>query len=429
MLNSVQRKISIYYTIHKNIIFLILTEILNIMNDKKISVYIAEDDPLSGKMMNITVKRIGFEFLGLGTNTDTVIKEVGELKPDVVLMDIDMPGTQDGIGAAEIIKEKYQIPVIYVTANSEDSVFDRALKTSPFGYVLKPVTRDNLRTVVEMGFARHQLDQALKEKQAELSELNNALEEKVLERTKEIEEKNKQLENALTREKELNEFQTRIVTTISHEFRTPMTTIMSSAEIMERLINNDKPKEKIFRHTNLVKTSVKELLELLNDILLIEKFDSGRYEVIKEAFDLDKYFEELLFRLEVGIGKNHGRDANIQENMGDIYTDRKLFTQILNNILSNAFKYSESGSTVHINASVKDSFFYFSVHDEGIGMTKETLSMIFDSFYRAKNVTNIEGTGMGLSILKKSVDMLEGEIRVESEEGNGSEFKVKIPMG
>lgn len=429
MLNSVQRKISIYYTIHKNIIFLILTEILNIMNDKKISVYIAEDDPLSGKMMNITVKRIGFEFLGLGTNTDTVIKEVGELKPDVVLMDIDMPGTQDGIGAAEIIKEKYQIPVIYVTANSEDSVFDRALKTSPFGYVLKPVTRDNLRTVVEMGFARHQLDQALKEKQAELSELNNALEEKVLERTKEIEEKNKQLEIALTREKELNEFQTRIVTTISHEFRTPMTTIMSSAEIMERLINNDKPKEKIFRHTNLVKTSVKELLELLNDILLIEKFDSGRYEVIKEAFDLDKYFEELLFRLEVGIGKNHGRDANIQENMGDIYTDRKLFTQILNNILSNAFKYSESGSTVHINASVKDSFFYFSVHDEGIGMTKETLSMIFDSFYRAKNVTNIEGTGMGLSILKKSVDMLEGEIRVESEEGNGSEFKVKIPMG
>lgn len=398
------------------------------MNDKKISIYIAEDDPLSGKMMNITVKRIGFEFLGLGTNTDTVIKEVGDLKPDVVLMDIDMPGAQDGIGAAEIIREKYQIPVIYVTANSEDSVFDRALKTSPFGYVLKPVTRDNLRTVVQMGYARSLLDKELKQKQAELSELNDALEEKVKERTKEIEEKNKQLEVALIREKELNEFQTRIVTTISHEFRTPMTTIMSSAEIMERLINNDKPKEKVFRHTNLVKTSVKELLELLNDVLLIEKFDSGRYEVIKEDIDLDQYFEELLFRLEVGIGKNHTRDTNIQEKMGGIYTDRKLFTQVLNNILSNAFKYSNQGSTVFIDASVKDGNFYFSVKDEGIGMNKETLSMIFDSFYRAKNVTNIEGTGMGLSILKKSVDMLGGEIDVESEEGKGSEFKVKIPM-
>lgn len=398
------------------------------MNDKKISVYVAEDDPLSGKMMNITIKRIGFDFLGLGTDTDTVIKEVGELRPDIVLMDIDMPGAQDGIGAAEIIRVKYEIPVIYVTANSEDSVFDRALKTSPFGYVLKPVTRDNLRTVVQMGFARHQLDKALKEKQAELSELNDALEEKVKARTKEIQEKNKQLEVALKREKELNEFQTRIVTTISHEFRTPMTTIMSSAEIMERLINNDKPKDKIFRHTNLVKTSVKELLELLNDILLIEKFDSGRYEIIKETIDLDKYFQELLFRLEVGIGRNHERNANIQKNMDDIYTDKKLLTQILNNILSNAFKYSEEGTTVHIKASTKDGYFYFTVRDEGIGMSKETLSMIFDSFYRAKNVTNIEGTGMGLSILKKSVDMLKGEITTKSEEGKGSEFSVKLPL-
>jgi signal transduction histidine kinase len=398
------------------------------MNDKKISVYIAEDDPLSGKMMNITIKRIGFELLGLGTDTDTAIEEVGKLQPDVVLMDIDMPGAQDGIGAAEIIRENYQIPVIYVTANAEDHVFDRALKTSPFGYVLKPVNRDNLRTVIQMGYARHQLDKALKEKQAELSELNNALEEKVKERTREIEKKNKQLETALIREKQFNEFQARIVTTISHEFRTPMTTIMSSAEIMERLIENDKPKEKVFRHTNLVKSSVKELLELLNDILLIEKFDSGKYEIIKENIDLDSYFEELIFKLEVGIGKNHERNTQIQSNLGIINTDRKLFTQVLNNILSNAFKYSNHGSTVHISAKLDDEHFHFSVRDEGIGMTKETLSMIFDSFYRAKNVTNIEGTGMGLSILKKSVDMLNGEINVESEEGKGSEFYVKIPL-
>jgi signal transduction histidine kinase len=409
-------------------IFSIFEQNLSRMNEKKISVYVAEDDPLSGKMMNITIKRIGFEFLGLGTDTDTVIKEVGELKPDVVLMDIDMPGAQDGIGAAEIIKEKYQIPVIYVTANSEDSVFDRALKTSPFGYVLKPVTRDNLRTVVEMGYARAKLDKALKEKQAELRELNDALEEKVKERTKEIHEKNKQLETALIREKELNEFQTRIVTTISHEFRTPMTTIMSSAEIMERLINTNKPKEKIFRHTNLVKSSVQELIELLNDILLIEKFDSGRYEIIKEEIDLDQYFEDLQFKLEIGIGKNHTRNLNIQPSMGHISTDRKLFSQILNNILSNAFKYSQKESTVYIIASTDDHFLHFSVRDEGIGMNPETLSMIFDSFYRAKNVTNIEGTGMGLSILKKSVDMLNGEIDVESEEGKGTIFKVKIPL-
>lgn len=398
------------------------------MFDKKISIYVAEDDPLSGKMMNITVKRIGFDMVGLGTDTDTVIKEVGELRPDVVLMDINMPGSTDGIGAADIISKKYNIPVIYVTANSEDSVFERALKTAPFGYVLKPITRDTLRTVVQMGYSRHLVDVELKEKQEELAQLNDALEIKVQERTKEIENKNKQLEKSLSREKELNEFQSRIVTTISHEFRTPMTTIMSSAEIMESLINRDKPKEKVFRHTNLIKTSVGELIELLNDVLIIEKFDSGRYEVIKDDFNLDEYFEDLKFKLEIGIGKNHTIDVQIQENLNDISIDKKLFSQVLNNILSNAFKYSEKGTTVKIHAHIADGLFHFKVSDQGIGMSEETVQMIFDSFYRARNVTNIEGTGMGLSILKKSVDLLKGEIKVSSTLNVGSTFEVSIPI-
>lgn len=398
------------------------------MFEKKISIYVAEDDPLSGKMMNITVKRIGFEFVGLGTDTDTSIREIGEKRPDMVLMDIDMPGSVDGIGAAEIITKKYNIPVIFVTANSEDSVFERALKTAPYGYVLKPITRDTLRTVVHMGYSRHLLSLEIQKKQNELSELNNALEEKVKERTKEIEAKNIQLEKSLLKEKEMNEFQSRVVTTISHEFRTPMTTIMSSADIMEMLINKDKPKEKIFRHTNLIKTSVSELIVLLNDVLLTEKFDSGKYEVEKENIDLDDFFEQLLFKTEIGIGKNHKIDANITAKLGNIYTDKKLFTQITNNILSNAFKYSEKESAVQINANIKDHQFFFSVKDEGIGMDENTLSMIFESFYRARNVTNIEGTGMGLSILKNSTELLEGKIEVKSKKGEGSCFEVVLPL-
>jgi len=398
------------------------------MQDKAISIYIAEDDPLSGKMMTITVKRIGFEFLGLGMDTDTVIKEVAELQPDVVLMDINMPGSTDGIGAAEIISKAHNIPVIYVTANNEDSVFDRALKTAPFGYILKPINRENLRIVVQMGYSRHLLDTKLEEKKDELAELNKSLEAKVKVRTKEIAEKNIQLEKALAREKELNEFKSRIVTTISHEFKTPMTTIMSSAEIMESLIEKDKPKEKVFRHTKLVKSSVDELIELLNDVLMLESFDAGKYEITKNKLDLDEYFEELMFKLEIGIGKNHTINTNIDRHLGLLNTDKKLFSQILNNILSNAFKYSEKDSKVEIMADTDEKYFYFRVKDEGIGMDEHTLSMIFDSFYRAKNVTNIEGTGMGLSILKKSIDMLEGEVHVESKQNTGSEFNVKIPL-
>jgi len=398
------------------------------MFDKKISVYVAEDDPLSGKMMTITLNRLGFDFVGLGTNTNTCIKEIGEIKPDIVLMDIDMPGDTDGIGAADIIAKKYNIPVVFVTANSEDTVFERALKTAPFGYVLKPVTRDILRTVIHMGYSRHILELEVQSKQKQLSELNDQLEQKVKDRTKEIEEKNKQLKASLQKEKEMNEFKSRIVTTISHEFRTPMTTIMSSADIMEMLIKKDKPKEKIFRHTNLIKTSVQELLVLLNDVLITEKMDAGKYQLEKESFSLDEYFEQLLFKTKIGIGKKHQIVENISPQLGNIFTDKKLFSQITNNFLSNAFKYSEQGTEVEISANIQDEKLFFSVKDHGIGMDSKTLDMVFDSFYRAKNVTNIEGTGMGLSILKKAVDLLGGELAASSKKGEGSEFKVFIPL-
>ena len=398
------------------------------MFDKKISIYVAEDDPLSGKMMNITIKRIGFEFVGLGTDTDTVIKEVGELKPDIVLMDIDMPGSVDGIGAAEIITEKYNIPVIYVTANSEDSVFERALKTAPYGYILKPVTRDTLRTVVHMGYSRHLLMLDIQMKQNELLELNDSLEQKIKERTKQIEAQKAILEIALLKEKEMNEFQSRVVTTISHEFRTPMTTIMSSADIMDMLIEKNKPKEKVFRHTKLIRDSVKELIELLNDILLSEKFDSGKYIVVNEPLDLDVFFKDLLFKTDIGIGRNHEIEKNIAAKLGAINTDKKLFTQIVNNILSNSFKYSNENTTIRISVSIANNHLLFSVTDQGIGMDENTLSMIFESFYRAKNVTNIEGTGMGLSILKNSTELLGGKIDVKSKKDEGSTFEVLIPL-
>ncbi|MDA3906164.1 MAG: ATP-binding protein [Bacteroidales bacterium] len=398
------------------------------MQESNISILIAEDDVLSGKMMTITIKRLGYTFVGLATNTDDCIQMAEERRPDLILMDIDMPGKQDGIGAAQIITDRFGIPIIYVTANAEDSVFARALQTTPFGYILKPISKELIRTVVEMGYARHLVDLQLKEKQLELQKLNAVLEQKVEERTIELKNKNELLETALLREKEVNEFKSRIVTTISHEFRTPMTTIMSSAEIMERLIEKDQSKEKVFRHTNLVKKSVAELIELLNDVLLVEKFESGKYEVSLMPVDFDAYFKDLIFKMEIGIGKSHKFIHNIDKNFGVCKTDKKLLGHIFNNLLSNAFKYAEKDSTVNLNISKNKSNFTIEVIDQGLGMDKETLSMIFDSFYRAKNVTNIEGTGMGLSILNKSISMLEGEIKVESAPDKGSKFIVKLPL-
>lgn len=398
------------------------------MQASNISILVAEDDPLSGKMMTITIKKLGYNFIGLATNTDDCIQMTEEHKPDLILMDIDMPGKQDGIGAAQIINDRFGTPVIYVTANTEDSVFSRALETTPFGYILKPISKEVIRTAVDMGYARHLVDLQLKEKQLELQKLNAGLEEIVAERTAELKNKNALLEVALLKEKEINEFKSRIVTTISHEFRTPLTTVMSSAEIMERLLNKDQPKEKVFRHTNLVKQSVVELIELLNEVLTVDKFESGKYVVSLMPIDFDAYIKELIFKVEIGIGKAHKFVTNIDTDFGSIQTDKKLLGHILSNLLSNAFKYSESDTTVTLNINKNGLFYTIEVIDHGLGMDKETQSMIFESFFRARNVTNIEGTGMGLNILHKSILLLGGEINVESAPNEGSKFTVKLPL-
>lgn len=118
----------------------------------------------------------------------------------------------------------------------------------------------------------------------------------------------------------------------------------------------------------------------------------------------------------------------IDENIGTSKTDKKLLGHILNNLLTNAFKYSDSGSEINLNVAKTNSSINIEVIDSGMGMDEETVAKIFSSFYRAKNVTNIEGTGMGLSILSNSTEMLKGEIKVESALGKGSKFSVILPL-
>jgi len=163
-------------------------------------------------------------------------------------------------------------------------------------------------------------------------------------------------------------------------------------------------------------------------VLLVEKFDSGKYDVNREPLDLDNYFEDLAFKTEIGIGRAHHFSPTIAQNLGKCNTDKKLLGHILNNLLSNAFKYSEKDSTVKLLVDKNNEHLNIEVSDEGMGMNEETVSMIFDSFYRAKNVTNIEGTGMGLSILNNSIKLLNGEIKVQSSPGKGSSFVVTLPL-
>jgi signal transduction histidine kinase len=267
------------------------------------------------------------------------------------------------------------------------------------------------------------------------------LENTVETRTLELREKNAMLETeiktrktyeaelqlAIQKEKKINEFKSNVVTTISHEFRTPMTTIRSSAELIRRNLEKEQPIEKTYKHLDLINRSIDNVLELLNDVLLIEKIDSKHADINFQPLNPTKFFQELTEDIKVGIGRNHYFDYQRNVFPLEIETDSKLLRQIVTNMLSNAFKYSSMESSVLLLVYIDQAIVKITVKDQGIGIPEENLHHLFEPFYRGNNVANMEGTGIGLSILRKSVHLLGGTIDVDSKPGYGTKFTVSLP--
>ena len=248
---------------------------------------------------------------------------------------------------------------------------------------------------------------------------------------KEIRQKNlyeAELKKALEKEKEINHFRSNIVTTLSHEFKTPLTTIQSSAQLIEKWMKESSENDKTTKHLFQIRAAVSNLIELLDDVLLIERMDGTSEKAERRPLDIEHFLNDIVETCKTGIGKEHQFEFRHNAMPFSILTDPRQLKQILNNLLSNAFKYSESGTRVLLLVYFSPDSMKITVSDQGIGIPEENLGKLFETFYRADNVGNIKGTGLGLSILKKSVDLLGGQVSVSSEPGKGSTFTVTLPL-
>lgn len=251
----------------------------------------------------------------------------------------------------------------------------------------------------------------------------NELEKEVIERKKAEDEAHK----ALEKERELNELKSKFVSIASHEFRTPLSTVMSSAA----LINQYKDKgdlEKVNKHVQRIKSSVNHLTTILNDFLSLGKLEEGKIDVLIESIPLHGFLLEI--REEMKASLKHGQDiiVSLSPEGQSLNSDTRILRNILFNLLSNASKYSDEGKSIHLQALRKNDLIIFSVRDEGIGIPEGDFKHMFERFFRASNATNIQGTGLGLNIVKRYVDLLGGVIRFESEYEKGSIFTVTIPQ-
>ncbi|MBC7486906.1 MAG: PAS domain-containing sensor histidine kinase [Cytophagaceae bacterium] len=285
----------------------------------------------------------------------------------------------------------------------------------------------------------HDISQ-LKEAEHAFRRLNIELEERVQQRTselfdaikqlKETNKKQKQAESevrkALEKEKELNELKSRFVTLASHEFRTPLTTILSSVSLIGKY-NELGEKDKIDKHIQRIKSSVANLTVILNDFLSLSKLEEGMIYNHPSEFNLVSVCKEL--KEEMSACKKETQEIEcIHEGIELVFMDQNILKNILLNLLSNAIKYSEKG-IITIYSKVTTTNVLLTIKDQGIGIPEADKPFLFSRFFRAHNAVNIQGTGLGLHIVKRYVELMNGYINMESEIGKGTIFTIEIPNG
>ena len=248
------------------------------------------------------------------------------------------------------------------------------------------------------------------------------LEDEVNERKKAEEEVRKSLE----KERELNELKSKFVSIASHEFRTPLSTVMSSASLIQQYMDR-KEIEKVTKHVQRIKSSVNHLTSILNDFLSLGKLEEGKIEVVKETIHLWDFLSEVKEEISSTLKETQQLDIQCGPGVDSIVSDTRVLRNILFNLISNASKYSDKGKTIFITCTKTAEGISFSVRDEGIGIPADDHRHMFARFFRASNAGNVQGTGLGLNIVKRYVDLLNGSINFTSEYGKGSTFTAAIP--
>ncbi len=236
-----------------------------------------------------------------------------------------------------------------------------------------------------------------------------------------------EMHNALEQEKELNSMKTQFISTVSHEYRTPLTTILTSTYLIETFIKTGNASD-AGKFLERIQESVKSMTSLLDQVLTISRSDSGKIFFNPQLLSINKLCSSLLDEVRI-IDKEHHKFVmnSSLSNDEEVYLDPNLTQQILNNLITNAIKYSPDNSVITLSVIRDDYNCILSVSDEGMGIPEEQISQLFEPFFRASNVGVVQGTGLGMSIVKRSVELCNGEINVESTIGVGTTVIVKLP--
>ncbi|MEG4319199.1 MULTISPECIES: response regulator [unclassified Microcoleus] len=393
-----------------------------------IKVLVVEDEIIVAQDIAGRLKRLGYAVTATVASGEEAIEKVAENPPDIVLMDIVLKGDMDGVTAAEQIRTKIDVPTVFLTAYADEKTLQRAKLTDPFGYIIKPFQQNDLRVAIEIALHRHEIE----------AKMRAAL--KAEEAARESVEEKSQRQN-------------QYISMAAHELRNPLNAILISAEILEfdRTRSSDESQVKTLR---LVHSATQKMNQLIDDMLFMGRAEAGKLKCHPLPINLVEFCQDLLAQLQLGNEAKH-KLTLIPSGVTSAMLDQQLLHCIISNLIVNAIKYSPNGGKVTLELEYsqageggKEPIFCLSpqclfpnskftnmnspllimrIRDEGMGIPETEVGKIFEMFYRCKNTGKIKGNGLGLTIVKKAVDLQGGAIACESQIGVGTTFTVALP--
>ncbi|MEO6861872.1 MAG: ATP-binding protein, partial [Microcoleus sp.] len=393
-----------------------------------IKILVVEDEIIVAEDIAGRLKKLGYTVTAIVASGEEALKKIAENRPDLVLMDIVLKGEIDGITTAEKIRTKIDVPTVFLTAYADDKTLQRAKLTDPFGYIIKPFQQNDLRVAIEIALHRHEIETKMRASLKASEAARDSVEEK-------------------------SHRQNQYISMAAHELRNPLNAILISAEILE-LDRTRSSDESQVRTLRLVHSATQKMNQLIDDMLFMGRAEAGKLKCHPLPINVVEFCQDLLDQLQLGNEAKH-KLILIPANVTSAILDQQLLHGIISNLIVNAIKYSPNGGKITLEletiqpsegekaailglsseylfansqlTNINSPLLIMRIRDEGIGIPETEVAKIFEMFYRCKNTGRIKGNGLGLTIVKKAVELQGGAIGCESKIGFGTTFTVVFP--